>query len=803
VRDVRRIKGLARGRVRVLVALAIAGITAATLGLSPVMAGKNDDPTRRSSELEAGGFVDHGFAHLTTKDVRGDKLRAARCAVPGYRAAYPWKCPALTPKLRRAEARQRARCAKPAYRKGHPLLCPRITAPKVDRALKRALEQQPASVTGRWDPNLVQIEGLAINSILLPTGKILWFAYPEKPNFAQHLGDGTYPGSQANEAAINAATNWAEAWVFNPATGTSVQRNPPIDPVTGKPYNIWCAGQTLLRDGRVLIAGGNEAYYTVASPKYEGHYVVLTFNPFNETWTTQPRMRDGRWYPTLTELSDGRVVITAGLNAAPSGGEQNNADIEVFTPSPDLNGVGTIQKVGEQFFGLYPHVFLNAQGKLVTVGPDEVDNHIIDPATWNVSNTAPLPTYGPQGGRREWGSAVMLPSGPEGPSTILMVGGSDAEEDHYNTPDQTNTTALVDMATGGIVPGPSNIRTRSHVDTTILPDGALFTDGGGAGSVDGDQYAGPVFTGELLTPGASAWIETDAATEERTYHSTSLLLPDGRVATMGDDRTQNSQNRALRTVEYYNPPYLYKGARPTITSAPAGTPYGVPVGIGTPDAIAKAVIIKLGATTHALDTDQRSLSLNFAAAPGGVTVTMPSSANAAPPGYYQLFLLNAAGVPSVSKMIRIDTGLPVPSAIPTQPGPGGGGAGASNPAPKISKLKATVTFKKGFATVRLTFKASKAFKGSVKLFPLGKKIKGKAARKLVKKAIVSKSVTGPAGKTFAAKLRFSVKGKRFPLKLRMTIALRDKRGGVTRTITKGLLLRKSPKPTARILARAR
>ncbi len=88
------------------------------------------------------------------------------------------------------------------------------------------------------------------------------------------------------------------------------------------------------------------------------------------------------------------------------------------------------------------------------------------------------------------------------------------------------------------------------------------------------------------------------------------------------------------------------------------------------------MIIKLGATTHALDVDQRSLSLNFAAAPGGISVTMPTSANAAPPGYYQLFLLNAAGVPSVSKIIRLDTGLPVPSR--------GAGRAAAGRAPRPS-----------------------------------------------------------------------------------------------------------------------
>ena len=403
----RKLRG--RGRLSVLVALAAAVAGAATLGLTPVMAGNNDDPTRRSSVLESGGFVDHGFAHLTTKDLRGDKLRAARCAVLGYRAAFPSKCPALSPKLARAEARQRARCARPAYRREHRLLCPTVTIPKANRALKQAMQ---VNVTGQWDPNLVQIDGLAINSILLPTGKILWFAYPQKPNFVPG-----YPGSPANEAAVHAATNWAEAYVFDPATNTSVRRDPPNDPRTNLPYNLWCAGQTMLRDGRILMAGGNLEYYSQGDPKYKGHYVVLTFNPFNETWTVQPRMRHGHWYPTLTELGDGRVVITAGLDEEPLNvGNNNNLDVEVFTPSANLDGVGAIQLLREdQGFGLYPHVFLNTQGQLVVVGPDEEDSRLINPVTGAVTPTQILPSYGAQGGRREWGSAVMLPRALTGP----------------------------------------------------------------------------------------------------------------------------------------------------------------------------------------------------------------------------------------------------------------------------------------------------------------------------------------------------------------------------------------------------
>ena len=47
------------------------------------------------------------------------------------------------------------------------------------------------------------------------------------------------------------------------------------------------------------------------------------------------------------------------------------------------------------------------------------------------------------------------------------------------------------------------------MNTTILPDGTLFTNGGGIGSVGGDLYAGPVYSGELRNPATAGWTETD------------------------------------------------------------------------------------------------------------------------------------------------------------------------------------------------------------------------------------------------------------------------------------------------------
>jgi hypothetical protein len=352
---------------------------------------------------------------------------------------------------------------------------------------------------------------------------------------------------------------------------------------------------------------------------------------------------------------------------------------------------------------------------------------------------------------------------------------------------------------------------RSHLNTRILPDGTLLTIGGGTGALNNSLYEGPKMTAEIYNPATGTWTETNAQADARTYHSTALVIPDGRVISMGDDRQIVSDNGPnggqLRTVEYYEPPYLFRGARPSIGYSPGGAPYGVPVGIGTADGIAKAVLLKLGATTHATDADQRSIELPVAPVAGGIQFTTPTNAAAAPPGYYMLFLLNGQGVPSVAKIMRLDSGLPAPPPVPPQAGPGVGAA-AKYPAPKLKRLKASVSFKRGKATLKLTMRASKAFAGNVKLYPLPK-LKGlsakakRKAKRLAKKPIAGKSIKGRGGRNVTVVVRFSTKGKRFPLKLRMTIGLRDPRGGPTGTTTKGLLLQKTPKPKARILAKAK
>jgi hypothetical protein len=99
--------------------------------------------------------------------------------------------------------------------------------------------------------------------------------------------------------------------------------DPPIDPRTGKPTDIWCGGTSLLADGRVLVTGGN----LDKEPAHvsTGLNTVFTFDPWTESWDSHGPMRQGRWYPTQLLMRDARTLSRAASRrratpiSAPSG----------------------------------------------------------------------------------------------------------------------------------------------------------------------------------------------------------------------------------------------------------------------------------------------------------------------------------------------------------------------------------------------------------------------------------------------------------------------------------------------------
>jgi hypothetical protein len=188
-----------------------------------------------------------------------------------------------------------------------------------------------------------------------------------------------------------------------------------------------------------------------------------------------------------------------------------------------------------------------------------------------------------------------------------------------------------------------------------MADGRVLVNGGSGTSNEAKNVA---YTAMIWDPATSVWQAAATAVQMRLYHSVALLLPDGRVLTGGGGAPGPQTNL---NAELYTPPYLYKQdgsgelvPRPAITSAPATATWGASIRLGTDAAsVSRVTLVKTGSATHTVDFDQRFLSLSFSGSAQALDVTLPASRKLAPPGFYMLFVFDAAGVPSVARIVRL------------------------------------------------------------------------------------------------------------------------------------------------------
>ncbi|MCP3098499.1 DUF1929 domain-containing protein [Myxococcus sp. K15C18031901] len=398
-------------------------------------------------------------------------------------------------------------------------------------------------------------------------------------------------------------------------------------------YNIFCAGHAFLADGRLLVAGGHIA-------DDSGLPYASLYDPFKNTWTRLPNMNAGRWYPTVTTLPSGDLLVIGGAKEDRS----KNLIPQIWQPSK--NSWRTLTGASLELM-YYPWMFTTPSGQNLMAGYWK-PARFLDVAGAGSWSTGPRTNYASS---RNAGSAAMYDEGK-----VILTGGD-------NPP--TNNVEVIDLnAAKPVWRTVAPMRyVRRQQNSTLLPDGTVLVTGGHSGpGTDNPKY--PRYETELWDPVTEKWTELARASAYRGYHSTTLLLPDARVLSAG--------GRGVRTMQVFSPPYLFKGARPTITAAPTAVDYGDSFRVTTPDAaaITKVAWIRLGSVTHAFDENQRFMRLRFTASNGGLTLTAPANPNLAPPGHYMLFLLNARGVPSVAKILRIGASAmtPPPTQPPPQPG---------------------------------------------------------------------------------------------------------------------------------------
>jgi hypothetical protein len=235
------------------------------------------------------------------------------------------------------------------------------------------------------------------------------------------------------------------------------------------------------------------------------------------------------------------------------------------------------------------------------------------------------------------------------PGKVMIVGGSDPPD---GAP--TSSAELIDLNhlspswryTGRMA------HARRQFNATLLPNGEVLATGGTSSGGFSDR-TGAVHAAEVWNPGTEQWTGLASGQVTRVYHSTSLLLPDGRVLHAGSGDGPGVPREL--SAEIFSPPYMFHGLQPTIADAPNTLGYGEQFFVGTPDAgqVTRVTLVRLGSVTHAFDQSQRFLELTFRKTAGGLTVTGPASNTVAPPGPYLLFVLNGTGVPSTAVIVRI------------------------------------------------------------------------------------------------------------------------------------------------------
>ncbi len=383
-------------------------------------------------------------------------------------------------------------------------------------------------------------------------------------------------------------------------------------------YALFCAGHTTLADGRVFIAGGHIADYV-------GYPHAVIFDPATNGFTSLPDMNTGRWYPTTTTLPNGDVLVVSGdINA------NTNVDTlpQVFQFSTNTWRNLTTAQLS---MPLYPNMLVTPNGKVFDAGPSRQTRYLDTAGTGAWSNVAVLNFSG----FRDYGPAVMY-----APGKVLVVGGADPP---------TATAEVIDLnaATPAWKFTSSMHFPRRQHNAVILPDGKVFIVGGSSAS-GFDTSTSPVLPTEMWDPTAGQFIVMASIAVYRGYHSTALLLADGRVLSAGG-------NVGGPNAQLFSPPYLFAGARPSIASAPVSAGYGQTVFIGTPDvdSISKVTLLRQASVTHTNSMSQGFQTLSFTKTSTGLNVTMPANANLATPGYYMLFILNGLGVPSVGSIIQV------------------------------------------------------------------------------------------------------------------------------------------------------
>ncbi|MDG9721629.1 kelch motif-containing protein [Streptomyces sp. DH41] len=448
--------------------------------------------------------------------------------------------------------------------------------------------------------------------------------------------------------------------VFDKATGRFLRNDPGIGRIYVEAEKSGQKYQTGTQDNySVQGLSGADAKNTYGIAEklaldkkdFQGIRDAFEFDPIAEKYIKVDPMNEARWYPTLTTLSDGRILSVSGLDDI---GQIVPGKSEVYDPeTKEWEYTGKIRQ-----FPTYPALFLMQNGKIfysganAGYGPADVGR---DPGVWDLEDNKFTKVPGlSDPDMLETANSVLLP--PAQDEKYMVIGGGGVGESKKSS----EKTRIVDLKADDpkFVDGPSLGTGTRYPQASILPDDSVLVSGGS------EDYRGRsdsnILEARLYQPETNEFEQVADPLVGRNYHSGSILLPDGRLMFFGSDslyadKANTKPGKFEQRIEIYTPPYLYRDSRPDLSSGPETIERGES-GTFTSRAastIKKVRLIRPSASTHVTDVDQRSIALDFKADGDKLTVTVPENKNLVQSGWYMMFVTDGEGTPSKAEWVHV------------------------------------------------------------------------------------------------------------------------------------------------------